>query len=538
MATSGSIEGIVYKWTNYWGGWQPRWLVLHNGILSYYNSEEEVGKGCRASIKISASDIVAYPTDNTRFDIVVQNEQRWYLKTSNTGERQGWIIALGTSKASSSDGITQNNQESIEAQGELRTCMSEVRLFCDLLVQQAVNVKQEAQKDQPDVEKLSDASTLLSTTCDTFLATLGRCLNISETVFELPSSPGRMIMRSQSEQSALPQINMAKSKHKKRYARSGAGTPPSPIHNAFNQSLASIPPHSMSPDNLNQSQSGNSESSSINSLTLSEATDFRSSKVTRTLSSPANTGPGLSNNLTLDIHKHKPNENSTENNVDYIADDSDMERMLTFFSAMLHSFSDISLEEDGGIPTMPFLSACEGIVPFLDTIGSTAFAPVKMDFMGNIGKLRTKYTSEVSKFETLQAILNQEICTATTKVRNSATDALMWLKRGLRFIQKFLVNFKSGERNLTLALNSAYASTLKVYHGWVVKGIFALAVKAAPYPKDFIRALAPNPDNADDKRFISILLQDIDQYTTAMDVVLNIIDNFYEEHDLESTAVV
>jgi len=39
-------------------GWQPRWLVLQNGILSYYNSPDEVGKGCRASMKIAASDII------------------------------------------------------------------------------------------------------------------------------------------------------------------------------------------------------------------------------------------------------------------------------------------------------------------------------------------------------------------------------------------------------------------------------------------------------------------------------------------------
>ena len=79
MAIKSDHEGTLYKWTNYWGGivihrffcyaliryvtfyfkgWQPRWVVLHNGILSYYNSSDEVAKGCRASIKISASDII------------------------------------------------------------------------------------------------------------------------------------------------------------------------------------------------------------------------------------------------------------------------------------------------------------------------------------------------------------------------------------------------------------------------------------------------------------------------------------------------
>ena len=39
-------------------------------------------------------------------------------------------------------------------------------------------------------------------------------------------------------------------------------------------------------------------------------------------------------------------------------------------------------------------------------------------------------------------------------------------------------------------------------------------------------------------RFLGILLQDMEQYSTAMDVVLNILDNYYEAFHLESSAVV
>ncbi|ESO95897.1 hypothetical protein LOTGIDRAFT_147378, partial [Lottia gigantea] len=38
-------------------GWQPRWFVLDNGILSYYKSQEDVNNGCKGSIKMSACDI-------------------------------------------------------------------------------------------------------------------------------------------------------------------------------------------------------------------------------------------------------------------------------------------------------------------------------------------------------------------------------------------------------------------------------------------------------------------------------------------------
>lgn len=39
-------------------GWQPRWFILDDGILSYYNSQDEVGKGCKGSIKMAVCDVL------------------------------------------------------------------------------------------------------------------------------------------------------------------------------------------------------------------------------------------------------------------------------------------------------------------------------------------------------------------------------------------------------------------------------------------------------------------------------------------------
>ena len=53
------MEGILLKWTNYWMGWQPRWFVLKDGILSYYNTQEESKNGgCKRSFKIVMFDII------------------------------------------------------------------------------------------------------------------------------------------------------------------------------------------------------------------------------------------------------------------------------------------------------------------------------------------------------------------------------------------------------------------------------------------------------------------------------------------------
>ena len=38
-------------------GWQPRWFVLQNGFISYYDSEDDVGKGSKGSIKMSVCEI-------------------------------------------------------------------------------------------------------------------------------------------------------------------------------------------------------------------------------------------------------------------------------------------------------------------------------------------------------------------------------------------------------------------------------------------------------------------------------------------------
>lgn len=38
-------------------GWQTRWFVLENGILTYYKSQEEVNQGCKGSLKVQACEI-------------------------------------------------------------------------------------------------------------------------------------------------------------------------------------------------------------------------------------------------------------------------------------------------------------------------------------------------------------------------------------------------------------------------------------------------------------------------------------------------
>ncbi|XP_066543774.1 pleckstrin homology domain-containing family A member 3 [Amia ocellicauda] len=182
------MEGILYKWTNYMTGWQPRWFVLDNGILSYYDSQDDVCKGSKGSIKMSVCEIKVHPTDNTRLELIIPGEQHFYVKAVNAAERQRWLVALGSSKACLTDIRTKKEKEISETTESLKTKMSELRLYCDLLMQQVhtiqESVDQEANHISPSIENMNEASSLLSATCNTFITTLEECMKIANAKFK------------------------------------------------------------------------------------------------------------------------------------------------------------------------------------------------------------------------------------------------------------------------------------------------------------------------------------------------------------------
>lgn len=177
------MEGNLLKWTNYWMGWQLRWFVLKDGVLSYYNNQNESKSGgCKRSFKIFLFDIIVNKNDNTRVDLIVANDQHLYLKACDYKERQKWLVALASQKASypGSSVILNNNNlksgilqtsglnslvdqnSSISTSGDenknkislaqqhltpfdttnlLKIKQSELRLYCDLLQQQTHEMK-------------------------------------------------------------------------------------------------------------------------------------------------------------------------------------------------------------------------------------------------------------------------------------------------------------------------------------------------------------------------------------------------------------
>lgn len=50
-------KGVLSKWTNYLHGWQDRYIVLKDGTLSYYKSENDLAFGCRGAVSLARASV-------------------------------------------------------------------------------------------------------------------------------------------------------------------------------------------------------------------------------------------------------------------------------------------------------------------------------------------------------------------------------------------------------------------------------------------------------------------------------------------------
>ncbi|KGL81221.1 Pleckstrin homology domain-containing family A member 8, partial [Tinamus guttatus] len=366
-------------------GWQPRWFLLCGGILSYYDSQEDAWKGCKGSIQMAVCEIQVHPADNTRMDLIIPGEQYFYLKARNAVERQKWLVALGTAKACLTDSRTQKEKdgenkfnsfvsfvEFTENTEALKTKMSELRLYCNLLVQQVHKTKEASISGASEPESGIDVGALLKSTCDTFLKTLEECMQIANTAFTselLHHTP--------------------------------PGSPPLAVFRSNKASIILYITHYSFPSfrqmELNPCENGSvkkelnhQEQTLIKSLAhLTLETNEGSSDVPAEDHIEVNlTEDGESKlQATEGFGTHKLLQSETDSmcgSTLSCEEDGNEKDFPTFFSVMSNRFSDIELREEEGIPTEEFLESCYAIVPVLDKLGPTVFAPVKMDFVGNI----------------------------------------------------------------------------------------------------------------------------------------------------------
>lgn len=104
---------------------------------------------------------------------MVGSGQKFCLRAPSTADRQTWLIALGTTKQAESDKRTVRNKKRADKFDKLQRKSTELRLYCDLLVQQVSGIEENNENSN-----IGENSAMLTATCKTFLKTLKEAMNL------------------------------------------------------------------------------------------------------------------------------------------------------------------------------------------------------------------------------------------------------------------------------------------------------------------------------------------------------------------------
>uniref|UniRef100_A0A8C6P3Z6 Oxysterol-binding protein n=1 Tax=Nothobranchius furzeri TaxID=105023 RepID=A0A8C6P3Z6_NOTFU len=129
----GLVKSWLFKWTNYLKGYQRRWFVLSNGLLSYYRTQAEMAHTCRGTIPLATAHI---EVGDTCHFVLTSGGRTYHLKATSEGECQRWVSALQQAKANSTllmhhsddsgDETPVPQEERVLTQGVLKTLASKL----------------------------------------------------------------------------------------------------------------------------------------------------------------------------------------------------------------------------------------------------------------------------------------------------------------------------------------------------------------------------------------------------------------------------
>ncbi|KAF4074153.1 hypothetical protein AMELA_G00236260 [Ameiurus melas] len=121
---SDTYKGWLFKWTNYLKGYQRRWFVLSNGLLSYYRTQAEMAHTCRGTINLATAHI---DTEDVCNMVLSSGGRTYHLKAGTEVERQKWVTALELAKARAIRMMNDQSDDSGEEEPTSRSDRSELQ---------------------------------------------------------------------------------------------------------------------------------------------------------------------------------------------------------------------------------------------------------------------------------------------------------------------------------------------------------------------------------------------------------------------------
>lgn len=94
---SREMKGYLKKWTNYRKGYQLRFFVLEDGVLSYYKHQDDAGSACRGAINMKIAKLHMSTDEKTKFEIHGKSSVKYTLKANHEVEAKRWYWSLNNS---------------------------------------------------------------------------------------------------------------------------------------------------------------------------------------------------------------------------------------------------------------------------------------------------------------------------------------------------------------------------------------------------------------------------------------------------------
>ncbi|KAI3326925.1 oxysterol-binding protein [Xylariaceae sp. AK1471] len=115
-----TMKGYLKKWTNYRKGYQLRWFVLENGVLSYYKHQDDAENACRGAISMRIARLHMSPEEKTKFEIIGKSSVKYTLKANHEVEAKRWFWALNNAIQWMKDQAKQDERQKAQSAEMLR----------------------------------------------------------------------------------------------------------------------------------------------------------------------------------------------------------------------------------------------------------------------------------------------------------------------------------------------------------------------------------------------------------------------------------
>lgn len=147
---------------------------------------------------------------------------------------------------------------------------------------------------------------------------------------------------------------------------------------------------------------------------------------------------------------------------------------------------DFDFLQSAAVPQHRYVGAVRALVPLLSKMGP-ALKLASSEITKNVDKIAA------TGCESLEGLLECELANGTYGSEPSGSVGLLWTHRAMQLVEAILGNLGNGA-DLPAAAAQGYADTLRVYHGWAVRGLFKVGLKAVPSTPTFLSRLGTDPE--------------------------------------------